>query len=399
MQRTYRYRIYPTATQEEELTKWLYTCRWLYNHSLEERKVAYDYAKARLNYYDQANALKFVKQSSDTEWLKQVHSQVLQDVLRRLDKAFQNFFQRVKNGEKKPGYPRFKSRDRFNSFTFPQTGYRITEAGKKLELSKIGDIKLKQHRPIPENGIIKTCSIKRDVKQWYVTFVVDFPVIPRSKTRHIVTAIGIDLGLNAMATLSSGDKIENPRWLRASERKLAREQRKLSRKKKGSGNRKRQKSVVATVHRKIRNQRMNFHHNLSKSLVANYDLIVLEKLNMLNMVNNRYLAKSISDAGWNQLVRFTTYKAEEAGKNVETVDPKGTSQLCSGCGAEVKKSLAVRMHKCPVCGLVMDRDENAALNILNRGLETIGQGLPEYTPVEILGRESWKQEATQLVGW
>lgn len=398
MQRTYRYRIYPTAKQEEELTNWLDTCRWLYNHSLEERKIAYDYAKARLNYYDQANALKIAKQSSDMGWLKQVHSQVLQDVLKRLDKAFKNFFRRVKNGEK-PGYPRFKSRDRFNSFTFPQSGYGISEDGKKLELSKIGAIKLKQHRPIPENGTVKTCSIKRDGKHWFVTFVVDLLAIARPTKRHIETAIGVDLGLNAIATLSSGEKIENPRWLRASEKKLAREQRKLSRKKKGSGNRKRQKTIVATTHRKVRNQRMNSHHKLSKELVDNYDLIVFEDLTIKNMVKNKHLAKSISDAGWNQLVSFATYKAEEAGKNVVSIDPKGTSQLCSSCGAEVKKSLAVRTHRCLECGLVMDRDENAALNILNRGLEKVGQGLPECTPVEILSRESWKQEATQLVGW
>jgi len=395
MRRTFKYQIYPTVDQEEELKQWLDTCRWLYNQSLNDRKVGYDYAKAQLNYYDQANALKVMKR--DDKWLQKVHSQVLQDVLKRLDKAFQNFFRRVKSGEK-PGYPRFKGRDRYDSFTFPQSGYKIEEG--KLVLSKIGAIKLKQHREIPEDAVIKTCAIKRDVDQWYVTFVVELPDVEIEKG-EIKSAVGIDLGLSAIATLSTGEKIPNPRWLRTSEKKLAKEQRRLSRKKKGSKNRKKQKTQVAKVHRTIRNQRKDFHHKLSRELVNRYDLIVFEDLKIKNMVKNRYLAKSISDAGWDELVNFTSYKAEDAGKVVEQINPKGTSQLCSGCGAEVKKSLAVRTHKCPHCGLVMDRDENAALNILRRGLEKVGQGLSKSisTPVEMFVGMSSKQEATQLVGW
>jgi putative transposase len=320
---------------------------------------------------------------------------VLQDILIRLDKAFKNFFRRVNRGEK-PGYPRFKSKDRFNSFTFPQSGFKIKRG--KVILSKICAIKLIQHREIPKEGKIKTCAIKRDVDQWYASFVVELPDVKIEK-KEIKSAVGVDVGLNEIATLSTGEKIQNPQWFRKSEKKLAKEQRKLSRKKKGSENRKKQKVNVAKVHRKIRNQRKDFHHKLSRELVNRFDLIVFEDLKIKNMVKNRYLAKSISDAAWNELVSFVSYKAEEAGKIVELVNPNGTSQLCSSCGMEVKKSLAVRMHHCPYCGLVMDRDKNAAINILNRGLEKIGQELPEYTPVEILGGESWKQEATQLVGW
>jgi len=368
------------------MNQWLDTCRHLYNNSLAERKEVYKRDNNSINYYDQANALREAKKTN--EWLQNVHSQVLQDVLRRLDKSFQNFFQRVKNGEKH-GYPRFKSKDRFNSFTFPQSGFGIEEG--KLILSKIGAIKLIQHREIPKEAIIKTCAIKRDVDQWYVIFVVDLPDVEIEK-KEIKSSVGIDLGLNEIATLSNGEKVDNPRWLRESERKLAKEQRKLSRKKKGSQNRKKQKRIVGTVHRKIRNQRSDFHHKISKELVANYDLIVFEDLMVKNMMKNHFLAKSISDAGWNELVSFVSYKAAEAGKIVELVNPNGTSQLCSRCGMEVKKSLAVRTHRCPHCGLVMDRDKNAAINILNRGL--IGQELPEYTPVEILIGESWNQEAT-----
>ena len=402
MQRTFRYRIYPTKGQENTLIEWLNTCRILYNQSLSERKEAYKRDKSSINYYDQANALKEGKKGNG--YLTAVHSQVLQDVLKRLDKSFQNFFRRVKRGEK-PGYPRFKAEDRFNSFAFPQSGFRIEE--NKLGLSKIGAIKLIQHREIPEAGTIKTCAIKRAVDQWYVTFTVELPDIEAEKGEvNPASAVGIDLGLTDMATLSTGEKIDNPKWLRASEKKLAKEQRRLARKKKRSNNRKKQKTIVATAHRKIRNQRSGFHHKISKELVVDYDLIVFEDLQVRNMVKNPYLAKSISDAGWNQLVGFTSYKAAEAGKVVELVNPNGTSQLCSSCGMEVKKSLAVRTHRCPYCGLVMDRDENAAINILNRGLEkhivvtvTAPQELGARACLSSLNGDAMMQEATQLVGW
>jgi putative transposase len=398
MKKAFKYRIYPTKGQESTLVEWLNTCRILYNQSLSERKEAYERDKSSINYYDQQNTLKESKKGNG--YLTAVHSQVLQDVLKRLDTAFQNFFRRVKKGEK-PGYPRFKSEDRFNSFTFPQSGFKI-EAG-KLVLSKIGTIKLIQHREIQKEGIIKTCAIKRAVDQWYVTFVVDLPDVETEK-EEIKTAVGIDLGLTDIATLSNGDKIDNPKWLRASEKKLAKEQRRLARKKRGSQNRKKQKAIVATVHRKIRNQRSDFHHKISTELVAGYDLIVFEDLKVKNMVKNRYLAKSISDAGWNQLVSFASYKAESAGKVVELVNPKGTSQRCSSCGMEVKKSLAVRTHRCPYCGLVMDRDENAAINILNRGLAkhitvTAPQELGARACLSSLNGDAMMQEATQLVGW
>jgi len=399
MKKAFKFRIYPTKGQESTLTEWLNTCRILYNLSLSERKEAYELDKSSINYYDQANALKEGKRGNG--YLNAVHSQVLQEVLKRLDKAFQNFFRRVKRGEK-PGYPRFKAEDRFNSFTFPQSGFKI-EAG-KLVLSKIGAIKLVQHREIPAEGIIKTCAIKRAVDQWYVSFTIELPDVETEMPIGIKTAVGIDLGLTDMATLSTGEKIDNPKWLRGSEKKLAKEQRRLARKKRGSSNRKKQKAIVGMVHRKIRNQRNDFHHKISNGLVADYDLIVFEDLLVRNMVKNKYLAKSISDAGWNELVSFVSYKAEEAGKMVELVNPNGTSQLCSGCGAEVRKSLAVRTHRCPHCGLVMDRDENAAINILNRGLEkyiavTAPQELGARACLSSLNGDAMMQEATQLVGW
>jgi len=309
----------------------------------------------------------------------------------------------VKNGDDKAGFPRFKSKDRFNSFTFPQSGFKIEQD--KLVLSKIGTIKLIQHREIPEEGIIKTCAIKRDVDQWYVTFVVELPDIEvEGKEINPASAVGIDLGLTDMATLSTGEKISNPKWLRASEKKLAKEQRRLARKKKKSNNRKKQKAVVGTVHRKIRNQRSDFHHKISKELVADYDLIVFEDLKIKNMVKNPYLAKSISDAGWNQLVGFTSYKAEYAGKTMELVNPRRTSQECCICGNIQQMPLSQRIYHCSNCGNVMDRDENAAINIRNRGLAkyitvTAPQELGARACLSSPTGDAMMQEATQLVGW
>jgi putative transposase len=393
MKKVYKFRIYPAKGEERIMSIVLNTCRALYNDSLFERKEAYERDKVTLNYYDQANELSGAKK--DDEYLAGVHSQVLQDVLKRLDKAFQNFSRRVRQGVR-PGYPRFKSYDRYDSFTYPQSGYKLE--GDNLVLSKIGTVKIKQHRPIPKDAIVKTCAIKREADQWYAIFTVELQnTLPQEKA-VITSPVGIDLGIKELITLSTSEKVHNPKWLRASEHKLAKEQRRLSKRRKGSANRKKQKREVQKVHRKICNQRKDFHHKLSNELVRDYDLIVFEDLKIRNMVRNRYLAKSISDAGWGQLVSFITYKAAEAGTVVELINPKGTSQRCSSCGEVVPKTLAVRVHKCPHCGLVMDRDENAAINILNRGLDKVGQGLPEYTPVETFSGRSMNQEAIQLVG-
>ena len=392
MKKAYKYRIYPAKREEAIILDTLNTCRILYNNSLSARKEAYEQRHESINYYDQANLLKVQKKES--KWLSSAHSQILQDVLKRLEKAFQNFFRRVKTGEK-PGYPRYKGYDRYDSFTYPQNGYKIQ--GNKLKLSNIGTVRIKLHRPIPADAVFKTCTLKREADHWYAVFIVELPDSTIREKRGGNKNIGIDLGLKKLITLSDGEKIANPRWLRTSEKKLAKEQRRLSRKKKGSSNRKKQKLEVQRTHRKIRNQRSDFLHKVSKELVEEYDFIAMEDLKIKNMVKNKYLAKSISDAGWNKLVSFITYKAGEAGTKVELVDPKGTSQVCSGCGEIVQKTLAVRTHKCPYCGLEIDRDENAAINILRRGLAThVGQGLPEFTPVEILSRVSMKQDACAL---
>ena len=379
MKRTYKFRLYLTTQQATTLTQWLTTCRLLYNNSLSERKDAWHNNQQAVSYYEQATQLKAAKKNNPL--LKAVHSQVLQDTLRRLDKAFTNFFRRIKKGEK-AGYPRFKGKYSYDSFTYPQSGFALDYHKKKLQLSKIGSLTIRLHRTIPAEGVIKTCTIKRDVDHWYACFAVALPDPTPGTQRAIKKAIGVDVGLKSFLTFNNGDTITNPRWLRNSEKKLAKEQRRQTRKQKGSNNRHQQNEKVARVHRKTRNQRKDFHHKLSRTLVDNYDLIVYEHLRITNMVKNRHLAKSISDAGWGQLMCFTEYKAEEAGTVVEYVSAYNTTQLCSRCGKLVPKTLATRIHSCPYCGLDVTRDHNSAIIILSRStyyvasLSSSGQGLP-----------------------
>jgi len=361
MKRTYQFRLYPTKQQKTILTQCLTTCRILYNNGLAERKNTWETHQQSVTYCEQANQLKDAKKTN--QFLKTVHSQVLQDVLRRLDKTFKNFFRRIKKGEK-AGYPRFKGKYRYDSFTYPQSGFALDYQKKKLRLSKIGRITIKLHRPIPSEGVIKTCTIKRDVDHWYACFSLELPD-PHAQ-RELKKAIGVDVGLKSLLTLNNGETIANPRWFRKSEKKLAKAQRRKDRQLKGSNNRHKQNKKVAQLHRMIRHQRKDFHHKLSRKLVDTYDLIVYENLKITNMVKNHHLAKSISDAGWGQLMCFTEYKAEEAGTLVEYVSAYNTTQLCSRCGKVVPKTLATRIHRCPYCGLVLARDHNSAITVLNR---------------------------------
>jgi putative transposase len=381
--KTYKFRIYPNRKQETALIYTLNTCRRLYNAALAKRKHEgeinrlyrefdiFPWGKLQwMNYYDQADDLTKCKD----EYQKQVYSQVLQNVLKRVDRSFKNLFRDA-------GYPRFQGRNRYDSFTYPQTGFKLLNG--KLKLSKIGLIKIKQHREI--EGTIKTCTIKRDVDHWYVSFTVeiDKDIMPVT----IASAVGVDVGLKSLITLNTGEQIEPPKHYRKAEDKLRAANKSLHRKKRGSINRNKQRIKVGRVHRRIRNQRQDFTHKVSRILVDSYDKIVFEKLQIQNMVQNKHLAKSITDAGWYQLMEMTKFKAECAGKVVLLVAARNTTQLCSRCGEMVKKSLAIRMHNCPVCGLILDRDHNAAINILNK----VGPGLPELTPVEMF--LSAKQEA------
>jgi putative transposase len=276
------------------------------------------------------------------------------------------FFRRITNGEK-PGYPRFQGRNRYNSFTYPQASNgSVKFVDGKLKLAKLGTIKIKLHREI--EGKIKTCMIKHEGDQWYAIFSVDLGRAPRKVVPQ--TSVGIDVGLTSVISLSNGEQVNPPKFYRNAEKKLAVQQRRLSKKQKYSNNWKMQCKVVSKIHRKVANQRKDFNHKLSRDLVNDYDLVVFEDLKIRNMVKNHHLSKSIHDASWGQLIQMTEYKAEEAGKHVELVNPYNTSQTCSNCGNIVKKGLSARIHTCPHCGLVLDRDVNAAINILN--LSTVG---------------------------
>jgi putative transposase len=357
MRRTYKYRLYPTKEQKKQIAFTLERCRILYNRLLEERILAYRNEGKSVSYYDQQNSL--LERKQHIAALRQVHSQVLQDVAKRIDKAYQSFFRRVKQGET-PGFPRFKPQQQYDSFTYPQGGYAIK--GSKLQLSKIGAVKIKLHRQI--EGTIKTCIIIVKNGCYYVCFSCDVEARPLSP---IVAQVGIDLGIKHLAIPSVGEPYEAPNHLNKSEWRLKQLQRAVSRKKKGSYRRRKAVAILARLHERVANQRKDYAHKVSRTLIDRYGVIAFENLNVQRMVKNHSFAKSIVDAGWKQLIQFTTYKAESAGRVVVQVDPCYTSQLCSNCGEIVKKTLRERIHRCS-CGYTEDRDKNAARNILQRAL-------------------------------
>ena len=368
MKTAYKFRMYPNRQQEAQLDLNLETCRHLYNLALADRKYSYETEGISRTYEDQAAMLVVEKKDSNFTC---VFSQVLQDVLRRLDKSFKAFFRRVKNGEK-PGYPRFKGVGWYKSFTYPQVGFKLDCS--KLTLSKIGSIRIFKHREV--EGKIKTCTIKKDLLgHWYAILVSEMEDVPQVEPK---VAIGVDVGLKNMVALSDGTAIQYPRYYVQAEKKLAVAQRELSRKKKGSINRQVDKTRVAKLHQKIQNHRDEFLHQVSRKLVDSADLIVFENLNISGMLKNHHLAKHIQDHAWGKLIQFTQSKAAKAGKVVELVDARYTSQKCSQCGIIVPKTLAERVHRCPNCGLEMDRDINASLNIRTLGLR--GSAYQDPTP-------------------
>jgi len=358
MKTAYKFRMYPNRQQQAQLDVTLETCRHLYNTALADRKNCYELEGISRSYEDQAATLTLEKKEG--KW-QGVFSQVSQDVLRRVDKAFKAFFRRVKSGEK-PGYPRFKGEGWYKSFTYPQAGFKIE--GSKLVLSKIGSIRIFKHREV--EGKVKTCTIKKDhLGHWYATLVSEIEDVPPVDPK---IAIGVDVGLKNLVALSTGGTIQYPRYYVQAQQKLAVAQRNLSRKKKGSANRRKAKAKVAKISQDVQNHRDEFLHQVSRTLVDSADLIVFENLNISSMLKNHHLAKHIQDHAWGKLIQFTQSKAAKAGKIVELVDARYTSQKCSQCGIIVPKTLADRVHSCPNCGLEMDRDVNASLNILTLGL-------------------------------
>ena len=355
----------------------LETCRILYNSCLVDRNRHYEETGKGLSRIDQQKIL--VKDKKNISYLTDIHSQVLQDVLFRVEKAYKAFFRRLKDRNGKAGYPRFKNYGRYDSITYTQSGFEIIDG--KLALSKIGHIKLKQHRSV--FGIIKTCNIKKEIDKWYVCFSVEYTPVTKKQT-VIRKHVGIDVGIRSFAVLSNGETLDNPKYLVKSEEKLIKKQKRLSSKEKGSNNRKKARIEVAIAHKKVSNQRKDFQHKQSRRLVAHYGYIAVEDLQIRNMVKNHCLSKSIHDAGWGQFLSFMEYKAEEAGILFLRVNPRNTSKTCSVCGYIYSDmDLSVRKWTCPVCNTTHDRDVNAAINVDKILTLKIRQELPEFTLGEI----------------
>jgi len=368
MRKMFQYRVYPTKKQLHKLNETLEECRWLYNHLLEKRKETYEQTGKGLSLYGQQATFPIVKQERPS--LDRVHSQVLQNVAVRVDLAFKAFFRRCKEGASDPGFPRFKGKGRYDSFTFLQSGFSITHDN-RVVISKVGAIKMVYHRPL--RGKVKTCTIHRSsTGKWYVSFSVECEPerLPENPEQ-----VGIDVGLKTFATLSDGTEIENPRFFRKEEKALAKVQRKHSKLAKGTPERRKHRKVVARVHERIAFRRENFTHQHSRQIVNVHGVICVEDLHVNRMTHNHCLAKSIADASWSAFFAQLSSKAEEAGRAFVKVNPAYTSQTCSRCGHRQKMPLDVRIFDCPCCHAHLDRDLNAALNIRALGLQGLGLSL------------------------
>jgi putative transposase len=329
MLKAFKYRLYPTQPQARDLERTLELCRHLYNAALQERRDAYRKARKSVGLKEQKSCLPEIR--TELPEYKRVHSQVLQNVVERVDKAFRGFFRRVKEG-KKPGYPRFKGKGRYDSFTFPQasaTGVKLQEGGKRVLIYGIGSVKVKLHRPL--EGRLKTATVKKEGENWYIVFSCEVEPKPLPENQD---AVGIDLGTNPNFLITSeGEMVQAPRYFHRAQAKLATAQQSLARKKRSSNRRKQARRRVTRLHRKVANQRKDFHHKLARSLVNRYGTIVHEELNILGLARSRS-AKGVLDAGWAQFLAILAYKAEEAGRRVVGVDPKHTSQDCPVCVIE-----------------------------------------------------------------
>jgi putative transposase len=395
---TYKEKLRPTPAQERELERTLGRCRTLYNTALEQRITAWQRCHVSLTRSQQEAELKDLR-AALPEYAA-IHSHVLQDVLARLDTTYQAFFRRVANGEQ-PGFPRFHGKDRYHSFTYKEYGNGARLDNGVLVLSKIGRIAVRWSRLIA--GTVKTVTISKAADGWYVSFsCAEVPVEPLPLTGR---ETGIDVGLKVFLITADGKPTANPRWYRKAERALKKAQQRVSRRNKGSKRRRKAVRVLAKQHQHVRRQRSDFHHKTALDLVRQYDVIYVEAIQPAKLsrrpapkqdehgtyVHNGAsqkagLNKSIQDAGWRHFLTILTFKAACAGKRVEAVSPAYTSQECSGCGERIQISLSVRTHVCTNCGLILDRDLNAARNIVWRGQRLRGvAGMPAAVNREPVG--------------
>ncbi len=372
MRKTFKYRLYPTKAQVESLRGQLSEACRLYNAALQERIEAYRTHRKSINYYDQATELTEIRKAGD---LGLPNCHCAQDVLRRLEKAFKAFFQRIQRGQQ-AGFPRFKSHRRYDSITFPShgDGNKLLPSG-HVFVQGVGNIKIKLHRPL--HGKIKTVSVKRERENWYACFSSETSLHPLPETD---TAVGIDLNIENFATLEDGtlkeQRIENPGFYQVAQNKLRRSQRRVARRRKGSKRRRKAIVLLRKIHQHIFNQRNNHQHKLARMLVNQFGLIVVEDLNIKGLAGGM-LSKQVQDASWASFIAKLTYKAEEAGRQLVKVDPRGTSQRCR-CAAKAPKKLPDRQHVCTECGLVTTRDHASATEILR-----LGRSLQDVTKPDV----------------
>lgn len=375
MYRSYRYRIEPTKSQEATLASWLTLGCELYNAALEERRDAWRKQRVGIGLFSQMSDIPDIRKCRDE--FTRIPVKVMRGWLRRLDRSFASFFSRLATGAR-GGFPRFKSRSRFDTVEIDDLGgcKLIVSGGNRIHIPMLGKVKLKQHRPTL--GTPKSMRVVRDGSRWTVVIqCADVPSNPLSPAGHDV---GIDLGINVLAMASDGEPFKNPHALRAAQLELARAQRRVSRRKRGSHRRRKAVRILARKHQRVANVRRENAIGIARSLVAKYDTIYVEDLN-INRLARSMFAKSVHDASWGTLLHWIRVKAEEAGREVIAVDPRGTSQECSECDAEVRKDLSVRIHNCPHCGLVLDRDVNAARNIKARGRRVRGGSAGSQPPM------------------
>jgi putative transposase len=359
--RNYRFRLYPTKEIEQKFVETLDGCRWVYNY----------FFRIEMSKYDMQFALTELKEQKP--WLHNYHSKMLQMVTHKVDAA-RKALSVLRNNGHRVGKLHYLTHEEYNSFTYNQSGFRID--GDKLHLSKIGSVRIVLHRRLANN--IKQVTVVRQNDKWYAVIACETakPIFRFINPRKF---IGIDMGITKFAHDSDNHEVENPLFLKKMLKPLKRAQQKVSRRIKGSNNHAKAKSWVASLYGRIARKRMDFLHKTSRYYADRYDIIFLERLRTLNMVKNHRLARHVLDSGWSTFKQILEYKA----KMVVEVEPYNTSVLCSKCGQKVPKKLAVRIHRCYKCGLMLDRDYNASLNILQRGLSYLPAECREVTPVEI----------------
>lgn len=366
MYKTYQYRVYPTKEQEGKMEYLLRVCKRLYNRLLEHCNEHYKETGKDLSGFDKKTIVDGWRRES--EELQNLSSTQCRDVADRLHKAYDNFFVRIEKGEK-PGFPKFRKGNEYRTFGVKQWGNcKVIDDSKrgKVRILGVGELKIVFHRPL--EGETKTWNItKTGTDEWYIGFACD--IGEAEKLPQTGNKVGVDLGITNLAITSEGEFYPKLEVFRIAEKKIKTAQREVSRRKKGSNRRKKSILKLAKLHEKVARQREWLHRHVANDILEKYDWIAIEDLKVKNMVKNHHLAKSISDAGWGSFVNHLESKANQTGKYVVKVDPRNTSQICSCCGVIVKKKLSERTHSCTECGLVIDRDVNAAINILQRSSE------------------------------